>query len=255
MIETRSVLKDFISNNEKLQKAVEMVYKQLQAFSEADPILDFTGWFFYWLFLHPNLKQFHLSIFLQTPKPVKGNGALPKYSPNCGRGRGSIDKSYSSEKEEWGETIWPANRTDGSKAQMVERTLAKNGRTQGSVLKTNLKFKICFQDNVQYSCSFYFGICLIPFDLETPQVNPRKLKALKESWPVVHCQRVQHALDIFNTAGGFENSFINTSQSIARMVSVGQDAIPCLTPNGQYFSMRHKRYLTGLVCSKAVSVV
>ena len=78
------------------------------------------------------------------------------------------------------------------------------------------------------------------------QVNPRELTPLKESWSVVHTQRVQHALDIYNTAGTFGNSFINTSQSIERMVSGSGDTIPCITPNGTFFSMPHKRYLTGL---------
>lgn len=63
---------------------------------------------------------------------------------------------------------------------------------------------------------------------------------------MVGSQRVQHALDIFNTAGSFGSSFINTSQSIDRMVSGSEDMIPCITPSGDFFSMRHKRYITGL---------
>ena len=37
----RSVLKDYITSNDKLQKAVEIVYKRFEVFSEPDPIL---GW-------------------------------------------------------------------------------------------------------------------------------------------------------------------------------------------------------------------
>lgn len=89
----------------------------------------------------------------------------------------------------------------------------------------------------------------LPFiDLPTVKVNPLALQPLRESHQVVRSQRVQHALDIFNTAGNFESKFINTSQSINRMASGRNvDVIPCITPNGDFFSMRHKRYLTGLV--------
>ena len=72
------------------------------------------------------------------------------------------------------------------------------------------------------------------------QVNPRELTPLRESWPVVHTQRVQHALDIYNTAGTFGNSFINTSQSIERMVSGSEGTIPCITPNGAFFRCHTK---------------
>lgn len=82
---------------------------------------------------------------------------------------------------------------------------------------------------------------------KTVKVNPLALQPLRESHQVVRSQRVQHALDIFNTAGDFETKFINTSQSINRMASGRDDVIPCITPSGDFFSMRHKRYLTGLV--------
>ena len=82
----------------------------------------------------------------------------------------------------------------------------------------------------------------------TVKVNPLALQPLRESRQVVRSQRVQHALDIFNTAGDFESTFINTSQSIDRMASgCNDDVIPCITPKGDFFSMRHKRYITGLV--------
>ena len=84
------------------------------------------------------------------------------------------------------------------------------------------------------------------------QVDPKKLKPLRASKSVVHSQRVQHALDIFNTAGGFENRFINTSQSIERMASTRDDVMPCVTPSGAFFSMALKRYVTGSVTKSSL---
>lgn len=88
--------------------------------------------------------------------------------------------------------------------------------------------------------------------LDSLKVQPRQLIPLTASHPVVHSQRVQHALDIFNTAGYFGNKFINTSQSISRMVSGRDGMIPCITPSGAFFSMAQMRYLTGLACKKHV---
>ena len=58
------------------------------------------------------------------------------------------------------------------------------------------------------------------------------------------------------TAGTFGQNFINTSQSIHRMISGSSDLVPCITPSGTLWSMRHKRYLTGRdVQTKMVSHV
>lgn len=94
------------------------------------------------------------------------------------------------------------------------------------------------------------------FNPSTLKVSPKDLQPLNESRGVVHSQRVQHALDIFNTAGTFGQNFINTSQSIHRMISGSSDLVPCITPSGTLWSMRHKRYLTGRdVQTKMVSHV
>ena len=98
--------------------------------------------------------------------------------------------------------------------------------------------------SVAKTCLSYFFI-FSDFNPSTLKVSPQNLQPLTESHNVVHSQRVQHALDIFNTAGTFGQKFINTSQSIHRMISGSSDLVPCITPNGAFWSMRHKRYLTG----------
>ena len=131
---------------------------------------------------------------------------------------------------------------------MAETTLEYDAKTEGftcqeksvSVLSLIGNLDFCYPKDIQQSFSL--------------QVCPTNLKPLTESHPFVHCQRVQHALDIFNTAGSYKNHFINTSQNINRMASKNGDVIPCLTPNGAFFSMRHKRYITGLVCSSVLMI-
>ena len=113
-------------------------------------------------------------------------------------------------------------------------------------LKASLAKNICFCFQSTWKLGKLFQKLLRSFPW---QVSPKNLKPLTESRPFVHCQRVQHALDIFNTAGSYKYHFINTSQNIKRMPSKDGNAIQCLTPNGAFFSMRHKRYITGLVCS------
>ena len=120
---------------------------------------------------------------------------------------------------------------------MVDETLGQDATTEGFSGTKMFVFKNVGENNKSINASYPH-----PY-----QVNPLELIPLRESWPVVHTQRVQHALDIYNTAGTFGNMFINTSQSIERMVSgSAEGTIPCITPNGAFFSMPHKRYLTGL---------
>jgi hypothetical protein len=120
---------------------------------------------------------------------------------------------------------------------VVETTLGYDARTQGfNWLKT-----------------YFLSFCKSAgSNSSTLKVPARKLKPLIASHAVVHSQRVQHALDIFNTAGIYGNKFINTSQSIHRMISGPGDVVPCITPSGAYWSMRHNRYVTGLVCKQHV---